>query len=150
METKRIMLYVLLIVCLSPVFLACSKSKKLDKKVDEVETYLSSGYWHMSRFIKNHTNQMSHFSGFAFTFHDDGKVTATNNSVTHQGTWSVTTESDDDSSADMQLNIHFDTEDYFQEMSKDWDIISHESILIDLKHVSGGNGSTDYLTFKKY
>ncbi len=46
------------------------------------------------------------------------------------------------------LILHLFTTD-FEELSDDWDIISHSSTKIELIDISGGNGGTDYLTFEK-
>ena len=37
----------------------------------------------------------------------------------------------------------------FEEISEDWRVISRTTTKIELKHISGGDGSTDYLTFEK-
>ncbi len=52
-------------------------------------------------------------------------------------------------SGDIDFNIFFASPADFAELSEDWDIISHTASKIELKHVSGGNGGTDLLTFEK-
>ena len=52
-------------------------------------------------------------------------------------------------SGDIDFNIFFASPADFAELSEDWDIISHSATKIELKHVSGGNGGTDLLTFEK-
>ncbi|MEZ4988540.1 MAG: hypothetical protein R2795_26535 [Saprospiraceae bacterium] len=37
----------------------------------------------------------------------------------------------------------------FEELNEDWEIISQSDTRIELVHVSGGNGGTDYLTFER-
>ncbi|MCM4152822.1 hypothetical protein DHD05_14595 [Arenibacter sp. N53] len=53
------------------------------------------------------------------------------------------------SSGEIDFNIFFASPADFAELSEDWDIISHSSTKIELKHVSGGNGGTDLLTLEK-
>ena len=53
------------------------------------------------------------------------------------------------STGDIDFNIFFASPADFAELSEDWDIISHTASKIELKHVSGGNGGTDLLTFEK-
>lgn len=53
------------------------------------------------------------------------------------------------SSGAIDFNIFFASPADFAELSEDWDIISHTASKIELKHVSGGNGGTDLLTFEK-
>ena len=69
----------------------------------------------------------------------------------YTGTWSVTNSSSSSSSSsdDIDFNILFNSPPNFEELSEDWDIISHTSAKIELIHVSGGNGGTDYLTFER-
>lgn len=50
---------------------------------------------------------------------------------------------------DIDFNIFFSSPADFSELSEDWDIISHTASKIELKHVSGGNGGIDLLTFEK-
>ncbi len=52
-------------------------------------------------------------------------------------------------SGDIDFNIFFASPADFAELTEDWDIISHTASKIELKHVSGGNGGTDLLTFEK-
>lgn len=52
-------------------------------------------------------------------------------------------------SNDIDFNIFFSSPADFAELTEDWDIISHTASKIELKHVSGGNGGTDLLTFEK-
>lgn len=56
---------------------------------------------------------------------------------------------DGSTSGDIDFNIFFSSPADFAELSEDWDIISHSTSKIELKHVSGGNGGTDLLTFEK-
>ena len=56
---------------------------------------------------------------------------------------------DGSTSGDIDFNIFFSSPADFAELSEDWDIISHSASKIELKHVSGGNGGTDLLTFEK-
>ncbi|TMM57874.1 hypothetical protein FEE95_00120 [Maribacter algarum] len=50
---------------------------------------------------------------------------------------------------DIDFNIFFASPADFAELSEDWDIISHSASKIELKHVSGGDGGIDLLTFEK-
>lgn len=52
-------------------------------------------------------------------------------------------------SGDIDFNIFFASPADFAELSEDWDIISQSPTKIELKHISGGNGGTDLLTFEK-
>ncbi len=53
------------------------------------------------------------------------------------------------SSGDIDFNIFFASPADFEELSDDWEIISHSASKIELRDVSGGNGGVDLLTFEK-
>jgi hypothetical protein len=57
--------------------------------------------------------------------------------------------SNDDSLDDLDFTISFASPDNFTELSEDWKVLSRTDSKIELKHVSGGNGGTDLLTFEK-
>jgi hypothetical protein len=64
-------------------------------------------------------------------------------STTTTGSWSNYIDSGDDI---MELNFN---DSNLDELEEDWEITEYSSTVIKLKHVSGGNGGTDYLYFTK-
>ena len=50
---------------------------------------------------------------------------------------------------DLDFNIAFSSPANFTDLTEDWNIITYTTTKIQLIHVSGGNGGTDYLTFEK-
>jgi len=72
-------------------------------------------------------------------------LSATNGSTTQSGDWSTYVDS-----GYTKLDLMFTALDGpFEEISEDWNVISRSATKIELKHVSGGDGSVDYLTFEK-
>ncbi len=120
-----------------------------------IQGNVQSGTWKITNFNDSGNDETYHFNGFSFTFHSSGVLTATNGTVTHNGNWSITNDSsnDDDNSngsSDIDFNIYFaPTIPHFEELTEDWDIISQSTTKIQLRHVSGGDGSVDNLTFEK-
>ncbi len=112
----------------------------------QLETSIKSGAWRVSSFVEDGNNQTHHFTGYAFTFSENGTVSATNGTNTVSGTW--TTSSSSSSGSKFILNFNASSGP-FEEISEDWRIENVTSVLIDLKHVSGGDGSIDLLTFAK-
>jgi hypothetical protein len=142
-----------LVLLISASFLAVSCSSDDDSTDDnnssiivQLEASIKVGTWRVSNFVESGVNQTSHFTGYAFTFSGNGTVTATNGTNTVTGTWS--TSSSSSSGAKFILNFNA-TSDPFEEISQDWRVESVTTILVDLKHVSGGDGSVDLLTFAK-
>ena len=120
----------------------------------DVRNTVQSGTWRITSFVEEANDETNHFTGYNFTFDDNGTLTAENGSNTYNGTWSVTNDSssdDDDSSnsSDIDFNISFPSPVNFTDLNDDWDILERTDTKIRLIDVSGGNGGTDYLTFEK-
>ena len=131
---------------------SCSQEDNLmaDLNQQAVEDNLEAGSWQVTLFEDSGKDETNHFSGYEFTFADNGTLTADNGMNVVQGTWSITdSNSSDDSPDDLDFNIFFNSSNDFEELNEDWDIVSHTDMKIELIHVSGGNGGTDYLTFER-
>lgn len=120
----------------------------------ELRSAAQNGQWRITYYFDSDKEETSDYAGYVFTFGADGTVTATNGTTEVTGTWSVTdsSSSDDDSfddSSDVDFNLFFASPPNFEELSDDWDILEYASGRIRLIDVSGGDGSTDYLTFEK-
>jgi hypothetical protein len=130
-----------------------SSSNSNTQQIIAIENTVESGNWRVTYFFDTDSDETSDFNGYAFTFSDNGTLTATNGTNTYTGSWSVTdssSSSDDDSSDDdIDFNISFSSPPDFAELTDDWDIIEYSDTRIALIDISGGNGGTDYLTFEK-
>ncbi|MCA0348197.1 MAG: hypothetical protein R2805_04040 [Flavobacterium sp.] len=102
----------------------------------------TSGTWYISYFFDD-VDETNYFNGYNFTFNSNGSSLAIKNSNTISGTWNIY----NDSGAE-KIELSFDGL-LLDEIEEDWRIIEYTPTLIKLKHVSGGNGGTDYLTFTK-
>ena len=122
-------------------------------EIQDVTNIAETGTWVITYFYDTDSDETSDYTGYEFTFGANGVLTATNGMNTHTGTWSVTDDSNssDDSNDDddIDFNISFLSPPDFEELSDDWDIMTHTSTKIELTDVSGGNGGTDFLTFEK-
>ena len=141
----RILLFAVLIMSLN----ACTKDPI---NTTEVLNNVANGTWKVTKFIDSGKNETSDFQGFTFTFTDNGGVTATSsNGTVYNGNWtSEDHSSDDHPKGDSSKFILFISgPNFLTEINEDWDILSMTDKKIELKHVSGGNGGTDFLTFDK-
>ncbi len=142
-----------ILLCLAGFFSlsACSKDDSSDdNSVTNVQNTVQSGTWRITSFIDSGNDETNHFNGFSFTFAASNVLTATNGNATYTGTWNIDDDnSNDDSIDDLHFNILFNLSNDFEDLNEDWHIISRTSNRIELTHVSGGNGGTDYLTFEK-
>lgn len=105
------------------------------------------GAWKVTLFQEDNINQTNHFSSYAFVFNSSGVLTASNDIHTETGNWN---NGGDDSGNKLNINFPNAPDDSpFEEISEDWRIESKTDSKIELKHVSGGDGSIDLLTFEK-
>lgn len=104
---------------------------------------ITSGTWYISYFFEDDDNETSDYIGYNFTFSATGTITVVKASTTTTGSWSNYIDSGDDI---MELNFN---DSNLDELEEDWEITEYSSTVIKLKHVSGGNGGTDYLYFTK-
>jgi len=153
---NRFFLGAIITVSLFLVTYSCSSEDAtidLGVKINEIKSDAASGTWRITSFIDSGTNETSDFTGYNFTFNENGTLTASNGTDTVTGSWSVTeddnSDDDDDYDDEIDFNISFLTPDNFTDLSDDWDITSASATKIDLIDISGGNGGTDTLTFEK-
>ena len=147
-------LFSTLLLALSALFTMNSCSNSTDDSADLTPTVIQNnvqtGDWKITSYIDSGKDETNHFSGYFFSFNSNGTISATNNSVTNAGTWSLTdSNSNDDTPGILDFTILFNLGNDFDSLSEDWQILSQTSKKIELKHVSGGNGGTDFLTFEK-
>ncbi len=111
---------------------------------DDVTNTVQAGEWVITYYYDSDHEETSDYSGYSFTFADDGILTAVKDNATATGTWSTVS---DDST--IKLVISFASPGLLEELSDDWHVIERTSVKIRLEDVSGGNGGTDYLTFER-
>ena len=132
-------------------FTACNPDDNSATPDNPIVEQVQSGDWIITSFIDSGKDETNHFTGYTFTFGANGALTATKGSQAYTGTWSITNDdsNDDNPSGDVDFNIFFNLTNDFEDLNEDWHIISQSDDKIELIHVSGGNGGTDYLTFER-
>ena len=138
----------LIMLSFAVMFSACSTEDDDDNNNlnnSEIVNVAQSGTLRISSFIDSGEDETNDFNGYSFTFGDNNVLTATNNSNSQTGTWSVTGSSSPD------FNIFFPVPESnpFEDLNDDWDIVNISNSTISLIDVSGGNGGTDTLVFQK-
>lgn len=136
------------------IFISCTEddnpSNDTNQTISQLNQTVSSGNWIISYFFDSDSDETSNFSGFEFSFNNEGSLIAQNGNLIYSGTWSIIdSNSNDDSNDDVDFNIVFTTPAEFIVLSDDWDVINITDSKIELIDVSGGNGGTDYLTFER-
>jgi hypothetical protein len=137
------------------VFSSCNDEDDiaLNNSVDPtpVINTVNNGTWRVTFYEDSSVDETSNFTGYNFSFGAGNVLSATNGTNTYTGTWSVTSDNsfDDSPSNDLDFNIAFSAPANFADLTDDWNIISYTATRIQLIHVSGGGGGTDYITFEK-
>ncbi|MFN4197987.1 MAG: hypothetical protein ACK4FS_03055 [Flavobacterium sp.] len=129
-------------------FMSCSSDDSPSPNaqlITQVQSQIVTGSWRVTLFNEDGVNKTSQFEGFDFIFTANGSVTATKNSDLVTGTWVTGI---DDSTPKFVLLFTVNSGP-FEEISEDWRIMTVTSSQIELRHVSGGDGSIDLLTFTK-
>lgn len=105
----------------------------------------------MTNYEDSGKDETYHFSGFVFQFGSDQSVTASKDSITYRGSWTISISNDsNDSNGNLDLTLFFsNANDEFDDLNDDWDITSVSSNKIELIDISGGNGGTDILVFER-
>jgi hypothetical protein len=150
---KNIKLFSIALLCLVAAIsiTSCTNDDPaIDNSATVVQNTVQSGTWRITSFIDSGKDETNHFNGYAFTFGSNNVLTAANGSNSFTGSWSISDDnSNDDSIDDLHFNIQFNLSNDFENLNEDWNVVSRTSTRIELIHVSGGNGGTDYLTFEK-
>ncbi|MFS4493673.1 hypothetical protein [Maribacter sp. 2308TA10-17] len=149
MKTNFFNLLGLFIVML---FMACDKETIDDQvtsaDVSEIKLMIIDGEWKVTRYFDD-IDETSNYTGFVFDFGQDGVLGASNGNIASSGSWSIDFDSSNDSESDVDFNIFFTNPDVLEELTEDWDIVSYSDTKIELKDVSGGDGSLNFLTLEK-
>lgn len=111
---------------------------------NSLQTNIQSSIWKITNYNNNGADQTSDFNGYSFTFKSGNLISATYSNGSANGSWSIGT---DDSK--QKLIISFPNSSPLDELNEDWEVLAQNSSIIQLKHVSGGNGGIQLLTFEK-
>jgi len=129
--------------------LSCSKENKDDDELtqDVMFQIAVAGTWKITLFAEGDQIETSNFQGYSFRFMSPSGVSAMNGTNVHSGAWGISKSSGDDSPTGLKFNLTFTEPETFEALSEDWDVVSATTLKIELRHISGGDGSIDFLTF---
>lgn len=113
-----------------------------DTELGDFEENLTTGSWYITYYFDDY-DETGDFDSYEFTFAANNTAQASNGANTVPGTWNLL------AGSSPELELYFGTNPPFDELDDDWEIIEATSETLRLRHVSGGNGSVDYLTFER-
>ncbi|MEH6765464.1 MAG: hypothetical protein V7655_13255 [Aequorivita antarctica] len=106
--------------------------------ISQFEEDLTTGNWYVEYFFDDY-DETDNYAGYEFNFGLDGTAQAIKSGTTIPGTWGLVD--------DFKFDLFFGTNAPLDGLDEDWEILEATSLIIKLKHISGSDGSTDYLTF---
>ena len=109
-----------------------------------LSSVIATGTWRVGSYIDSGTNETSDYSGIVLEFREDGSILATRGDDAFSGTWSTS-----QSNGAEKLTFNFGDSQPLDEFNDDWDVVSFAATRIELRDVSGGDGSTDTLILEK-
>lgn len=117
-----------------------------DGDVLEIRNIMMGGDWVVAQYKDDGVDETANYNGFDFAFGTDHRiVVSTNADPVQRGLWRVIR----DSNGKLKAYLNLGVEDPFGEFTDDWDIVSVTANRIELKDISGGDGSIDTLVFEK-
>ncbi len=109
-----------------------------------VGNVITKGQWVVANYNDSGENETNDFQGYVLEFTADGAVTAVKDSQQLDGSW--------DEFIDNSIHkvlIDFNEQVPFNELNDDWDLIEITETRMELRDVSGGDGSTDLLVLER-
>ncbi|SRX74453.1 hypothetical protein [Aequorivita antarctica] len=106
--------------------------------ISQFEEDLTTGNWYVEYYFNDY-DETDNYAGYEFNFALDGTAQAVKSGTTISGTWALVN--------DFKFDLFFGTNAPLNEFDEDWEILEATSEIIKLKHISGSDGSVDYLTF---
>ncbi|HBL78800.1 MAG TPA: hypothetical protein DDZ79_02080 [Aequorivita sp.] len=106
--------------------------------ISQFEEDLTTGIWYVDYFFNDY-DETDNYAGYEFTFALDGTAQSVKSGVVISGTWALV--------ENFRLDLFFGSSVPLNELDEDWEIIEANAEFIKLKHISGSDGSIDYLTF---
>jgi hypothetical protein len=152
MRTLKNKFWALLLIT-SVSFLSCKKQDPLPPITPAANSTTGTstnnptftrGDWKIALFQEGAADETTNFRGYLFTFESNGHVLAKKDNTAIVGDWSTVKESDG-----MKFIINFPG-GQLSELNGDWKVKSETYTDLRLEHVSGGDGSVDYLNFERY
>ena len=112
-----------------------------DSGTSDLSSVLTDGSWSVSTYLDDGSDETADFTAYTFLFQENGVVTADNGSTTN-GSWIIEENGD-------KLLLDFGTTIPLDEFNEDWEVVSASETQIELRDVSGEDGTTDTLIFAK-
>lgn len=129
---------------------SCNLNDENASMREEITKLIMDGSWAITCFQDSDGDETGHFTGYTFIFGQNQVLTAAKGSISYAGSWLILPKGYDDNTIDdVELKILFEAPEGFEELSDDWDISALTETRMELRNVSGGDGSGDLLAMEK-
>lgn len=126
---------------LSMTLVSCDRNNSVSTSLSQSA---SSGSWRLTLFTDNGNDETADFSGYTFTFSNNGTLTVVKNGISKNGSWSVNTSSN---KFIIELGPKDNTNLPLGELTNDWKILSTSTTEIRLG--DDNTTSNEFVTFTK-
>lgn len=118
-----------------------------DGDVIAIKGFMLEGAWIVANYNDSGVDETNNYEIYTFSFFEGGLVKAYNPNqvVVAQGSWDVIR----DASGALKFVLNLGAEIPFDEFLDEWDIVSTTLDRLELKDISGGDGTTDVLVFER-
>ena len=117
-----------------------------DGDVPEIRNIMMGGQWIVAQYKDDGVDETVDFNGYSVSFMADHQITLYEGTEAFgDGLWRVLRNSDHK----LKVYLNFGEELPFNELTDDWTLVSITNDRIELKDVSGDDGSEDILVFEK-
>ena len=148
MKLKNIYRFVLFITVVVATFVSCSNDDSKNT-VDDVSDTIKDGTWKVSYFYDSGKDETLNYAGYNFVFGSNDVLTATKETNSYIGMWSVAKSTSDNDLFSTIFKISMNPVDIFQDLNGDWKVMENTGTSVKLKDDSKGETAIDYLTFEK-
>ncbi|XCF04764.1 hypothetical protein ABI125_08480 [Tamlana crocina] len=127
---------------------SCDEDDDFDFNDDDQDVlldFLTNSNWIIDEFVIADVGQTDNFTGYVFTFLNDGTVNANNGSQNIGGTFSI----DDANPNELLVVLGFGTVEPFNDLNNPWKITESEFDTLALEIGSEANGDLEILVFEK-
>ncbi len=114
---------VLIIICLSTLFIGC---KKTDSSSVSPANLQSGKNWQITYYYDSSKDETYKFNSYSFEFKDDGTLVANGSGISTTGVWSI-------NSNNSRMSISLGSASPLDNLSSDWLIISQTNTKIKLR-----------------
>jgi hypothetical protein len=140
--------YALLIAVVITALVSCN-SDDYQTGVDEVSDTVKDGTWKVGYFFDSGVDKTQNYAGYNFTFGNYGVLTATKETLTYSGIWSVSPSTNDSDVNSTIFMIAFGSPDVLMQLGRNWKVVENTGTSLKLRDDSQGDAAINNLYFEK-